>query len=513
MKSKVLFIYPTQFRITGLPIGLASLSAVLKEHGHSVKIFDTAFYGSETEKSQTILRTERLESKEVKDEDTFTPLNTTLLEKDLIHYIHEYKPDLIGFSILETLYGMSLDLSRLIKKEYPDIPIVAGGVFPTLSPDLVIGEDSFDLLCLGEGETSILQLCDRLAEKKPYTNIEGLWTKTKDTIIKNEPSKLQDLNTLPIPDFTEFDSRLFYKPMQGKMYKMVNIATSRGCPNQCTYCGSPQLKRFYKDHNCGLYYRNLSGKRIIEHIHYQIENHSPDFIYFSTENFLAMKEVDFKIFVEEYAKIKIPFWIQTRIDTITKERIRALKEVGLYWLTLGLEHGNEEFRKKVLKRNYSNQLFIERMDILAELGMGASLNNIIGFPFETRELIFDTIRINRQLYARNPLLESNVCVFTPFRGCELYSVCKENGLLGDAPYTTSQDQDERSVLNFKDDFGDTIVRMVRTFNLYVKLPESYYDDLEIAEESTTEGDRMHEKLLNICHQREQEAQRTLNARK
>jgi radical SAM superfamily enzyme YgiQ (UPF0313 family) len=449
----------------------------------------------------------------VKDEDIFTPLNTTILEDDLIHGIYEYKPNVIGFSILETLYRTSLNLSRLIKKEYPDIPIIAGGVFPTLSPDLVIGEDSFDILCLGEGETSMLQLCDRLAEKKPFSDVGGLWVKTNGSIVKNEPSKLHDLNILPIPDFTEFDPRLFYKPMQGRMYKMVNIATSRGCPNQCTYCGAPQLKRFFRQHNCGLYYRNLTGKRIIEHLHHQIKTHSPDFIYFSTENFLAMKEEDFKIFIEEYSKIKIPFWIQTRIDTITKERIRALKEVGLFWLTLGLEHGNEEFRKKVLKRNYSNQLFIERMDILAELGMGASLNNIIGFPFETRDLIFDTIRINKQLYERNTRLESNVCVFTPFRGCELYDICKENGLLGDAPFTTSQDQDERSVLNFPNDFGDTIARMVRTFNLYVKLPESYYDELKIAEQSTTEGDRTREKLLNICHRLEQESQRTLNVQK
>ncbi|MFA4850524.1 MAG: radical SAM protein [Methanoregula sp.] len=505
MKSKVLFIYPTPFRITGLPLGLASLTAVLKSHGHSVKIFDTAFYGSDTEKSQTVIRNERLESKEVADEEKYMPLNSTRIEDDLEKIILEFKPDLIGFSILENMYEMSLYLARLIKRQNSNIPILAGGVFPTLSPLLVIEAESIDMICVGEGETTLLQLCERLSEKKPFVDIEGLWVKSNEHIIKNTPSKLHDINNLPIPDFEEFDQRLFYKPMQGKIYKMINIATSRGCPNQCSYCGAPQLKKFFKDHNCGLYYRNLNGEKIIEHIQYQVKKHNPEFIYFSTENFLAMKEEDFRTFIKKYEKIRIPFWIQTRIETITKERIQDLINVGLFWVTLGLEHGNEEFRKKVLNRRYSNQMFFERMDILQEMGMGASLNNIIGFPFETRELIFDTIRMNKRLYKKNPRLECNVCIFTPFRGCELYEVCKKNGLLGDEPYTSSQFQGEKSVLKFSDEFAETLAGMVRTFNLYVKLPDSDYDDIKIAEQPTPEGDQMREILLNKCHQLEQQS--------
>lgn len=505
MKSKILFVYLTPLRVTGLPMGLASLTAVLKSHGHSVKIFDTAFYGSEVEKSQTVIRTERLESKDVWDEEKYTPLNSTRIEDDLERTLLEFKPDLIGFSILETMYEMSLNLAKLIKRHNNKIPVLAGGVFPTLSPDLVIQEDCIDMVCVGEGETNLLKLCERLSENKPFTDIEGLWVKSNGIIIKNQPSKLHDINALPIPDFEEFDPRLFYKPMQGKMYKMVNIATSRGCPNQCTYCGAPQLKKFFNNHNCGLYYRNLSGKRIIEHIQYQVKKHNPEFIYFSTENFLAMKEDDFRTFIQQYEKIKIPFWIQTRIETITKERIQALKTVGLYWITLGLEHGNEEFRKKVLKRRYSNQMFFERMGILRDMHMGATLNNIIGFPFETRELIFDTIQMNKRLYEQNPNIECNVCIFTPFRGCELYDICKENGLLGNELYTSSQDQDEKSVLKFSDDFLETLAGIIRTFNLYVKLPERYYNDIKIAEHPTSDGNRIRKMLLNKCQQLEQQS--------
>ncbi|MFA4859285.1 radical SAM protein [Methanoregula sp.] len=489
-------------------MGLASLSAFLKAHGHSVKIFDTAFYGSTEEKSQTIVRTERLMSKPITDEDHYMPVNQTTVEEDLLKTIRKYQPHLIAFSIVEPTYDQSLKLSRFIKKHFNTIPVVAGGVFPTLSPDIVIAEESIDMVCLGEGETILNELCERLAQKSGYTDVTGLWVKKDGVIHKNDPPRLLDINTLPFPDFTEFDPRLFYKPMQGKMYKMINIASSRGCPNQCTFCGAPQLRKFFKQYDCGLYYRHLTAKRLIEHIQYEIKVHNPDFIYFSTENFLSMKEDDFQTFITEYRKIKIPFWIQTRIDTITKERLEALREIGLLWITLGLEHGNEEFRTTILKRKYTNKLFLERMEILRDLGMGATLNNIIGFPFETRELVFDTIRLNRQLYERNPRLESNVCVFTPFRGCDLYTICKENGLLGDEAYTSSQDQDEQSVLKFPKEFADTIAGMVRTFNLYIQLPEKYFEDLKIAETPTEEGDRMRKKLLGICHKLEQEALKT-----
>lgn len=101
----------------------------------------------------------------------------------------------------------------------------------------------------------------------------------------------------------------------------------------------------------------MSMDKVIEQINYQIKKYSPEFIYFSSENFLSINDDEFNQFISQYEKIKIPFWIQTRIETLTRERIAALKRVGLFWLTIGLEHGNEEFRRKVLKRHYSNEVF------------------------------------------------------------------------------------------------------------------------------------------------------------
>ncbi len=494
MKAKILFIYPTPFRITGLPVGLASLIAVLKDEGHSIKVFDTAFYRDSESKSQTEIRAERMISKEVRDEEKYLPENTSDMNDDLITLLRTFKPDLVGFSILEIMYATSLRLAVTIKKECPGIPIIAGGVFPTLSPDIVINEAAIDIICLGEGETSLRNLAARIGEGKSYEDVEGLWVKRGKKILKNHPSALHDINILPFPDFSEFDPRLFFKPMQGKMYKMINIETSRGCVNNCTYCAAPQLRKFFRENRCGTYNRNMAMNKVIEQIHVQIQKYSPEFIYFSSENFLSVSDEEFGQFISAYEKIRLPFWIQTRIETLSRERIDELKRVGMLWLTIGLEHGNEEFRRKVLKRHYSNEKFFEKMNILKEAGIGASVNNVIGFPDETRDLIFDTIRMNKKLYEQNNKLETNVFLFTPYRGCELFSACLEKGLVDDVLYTTSSNMNERSVLNFPEEHQKDLTGLVRTFNLYIRLPESCYDQIKIAESLSEEGDEMLRKL-------------------
>jgi anaerobic magnesium-protoporphyrin IX monomethyl ester cyclase len=498
--KNVLFIYPTLFKVTGLPIGIASMSAVLKKGGFRVKVFDTAFYDLSHKQDGDKIRADRLMSKRIINEDKHWKVKTTDIKQDLINVINEFKPKIIGISMLEPDYEISLTLTRLVKQRFKDIIIVAGGVFPTLSPEIVIKESSIDIVCLGEGETALLELCNRVAAGVDYHDIAGLWIKSSGKIIKNKPGALHDVNALPHPDFTGFDEGFFYKPMQGKLYKMVNIETSRGCPYSCSYCSGPKLKKFFLDNNCGKYYRNMSMEKVFEQLYYQIEKHSPEFIYFSSETFLAMTDKEFKTFIEEYRKIKIPFWFQTRFETLKDEHIRLLKEVGMFWLTLGVEHGDEAFRKRILNRTCTNKAIYNGISILNKYDFGASLNNIMGFPFETRELIFETIKLNKGLYEINKKLEFNIFMFVPYLGSELYSVCKDNGLLPDREYSYSGTLDDETVLNFPEEYKRELKGLIKTFNLYVKLPEKYYPQIKIAEHSDEEGDAMFNRLSRLVEE-------------
>lgn len=504
-RDKILFIYPALFRITGLPIGIASLSAVLKQNGYEVKVFDTAFYDLSGRQDWDKIRADRLMSKRIVNEEQYWGIKTTDAKKDLIELIAEFKPRIIGISISEPNCELGLMLARIIKEKHQDIIIAAGGVFPTLSPDIIIEEKCIDIICLGEGETSFLELCDRVSRGREYCDIDGLWVKRGGKIYKNKPGKLHDINGLPHPDFTIFSEALFYKPMQGRLYKMVNIETSRGCPYNCAYCSSPRLKDFFLARSGSNYYRNMNMGRVIEQIHHQIKKHAPEFIYFSSETFLAMGKKEFDMFIEEYRKIKIPFWFQTRFETITEDRIAALKEVGMFWMTLGVEHGNEEFRKNVLKRTYSNKSILDGVSVLNKCQVGASINNMMGLPLENRELIFETIRLNKKLFEINNKLEFNIFMFVPFRGCELYDLCKQKGLLPDQVYSAGNDLSDESVLNFSKEYKEELRGLMRTFNLYIELPEEYYPQIKTAERFDEKGEEAFRSLSRLVEENRKRA--------
>ena len=354
-----------------------------------------------------------------------------------------------------------------------------------------------DAVCVGEGETAIVELCRRISEGRDIIDVEGLWLNRDGRIHRNKLSDLHPVDEIPMPDYSVLDKRLFYKPMQGRLYKMINIESTRGCPFQCTYCAAPLLRQTFHQHNCGTYFRGMSMEKVIEQIHYQVEKHDPEFIYFSSETFLSMSDEELEMFVEAYDRVRIPFWFQTRLETITEERLRKLKEVGMSWLTIGLEHGNEEFRKKVLKRKYSNNKAVECIKILAKLEIGASLNNIMGFPSETRELILDTITLNRELWRINPRIECNVFMFTPYQGCELYDTCVEQNLIPKESFLNACVASDESVLAFPREWKRELAGLYRTFNLYIKLPDEYHDRIALAEQPTKEGEDAYRELLAL----------------
>ena len=105
--------------------------------------------------------------------------------------------------------------------------------------------------------------------------------------------------------------------------------------------------------------------------------------------------------------------------------IEKLSKVGLHRISFGVEHGNEEFRAKILDRRWKNKDIIEKLKIPHKYGVAFSVNNITGFPTETKKLAFDTIELNRHIEADN----ANIYSFVPFHGTPLRKMCEELGLI------------------------------------------------------------------------------------
>jgi len=492
-RFKVLFIYPNTMMATLIPLGLTQLAGALKENGIDVQLFDTTFYKTE-EQSFEEKRVELLQIKPFDMSKSGVRYKETDIYEDLKNLIIDYEPDLIGITLVEDTVDLGHKLLNSIKDF--DIPVVAGGVHVTLNPEEVVNCNEIDYLCIGEGEGALLDLCHNLAEKKDIRGIKNLWVKCEDEICKNDLRPLVDLDSSPYLDFSIWQEKRLMRPMYGKSYMMLHVEVERGCPFQCAYCAAPALRERYRNNGYNHYYRRKRYQRVIEEIKHYMSLYEVDYIYFNAESFLSFPLDAFEEFAKRYKKeIYLPFWCQTRVENITDKKVKLLSEMGCACMQFGIESGNESLRNKLLQRKHTNKMIVDALKIVEKYAIPFTVNNIIGFPKETRDMVFDTIDINRQINPRT----INCFMFTPYRGTSLHSYCIENGLLLKEA-RTSQSLDGSPMQNLPLT-KEELKGLQRTFPLYCRFPKERFKEIESAEEFTVEGDtnfkRLSEEYRNL----------------
>jgi anaerobic magnesium-protoporphyrin IX monomethyl ester cyclase len=489
---KILFIYPNVMMGSLLPINISLLSACVRRAGFDARLFDTTFYRT-AEKSFDQVKFELLQVKKFSYEEVGVHFKETDLLDDLDRLLDSYRPDLVAITVVQDTLPQVRDMVTRIHHRH--IPTIAGGVHVTLNPDEVLSIDGIDMICVGEGEEALVELCERLDRGEDIRDIRNLWIKTPEGVVKNPMRPVVDLDRLPFIEFDLFEKERIYRPMQGKIYAMLHVEIDRGCPYQCTYCSSPQLTRVYREQARCRYYRQKSVDRIIEEITYLVKKYNPGYIDFNAESFLARPVKDLRRLADRYrTEIGLPFWVQSRPETVTDEKVRILKEMGCKNLQFGIECGNEEFRRRMLKRNYTNEQMLSAFRAVEKHGIEYTVNNIIGFPDETRELIFDTIRFNRLIRPTT----MNVYIFTAYRGTELYHYCVEQGYM--QPDAPSHQPLEGTPLACQPLAYEEIRGLQRTFPLYARFPETDWPRIARAEQFDEEGNRLYDELKREFYQ-------------
>lgn len=189
---RVLLIYPNTMMATLLPLHVSILFACLKQNCFQVKLFDTTCYKTE-EKSFEQRKVELLQIKRFNLEEGGVTLKQSDIFEDLQKMAAEYRPHLIGITFVEDVYPLGISLLKSI--EYLDIPVIAGGVFVNFFAEEMIKESCIDMLCLGEGEKALVELCRAMSEGKDYSKVNNLWVKMPDgTVVKNQMNELTDLS-------------------------------------------------------------------------------------------------------------------------------------------------------------------------------------------------------------------------------------------------------------------------------------------------------------------------------
>ena len=468
-----------------IPAGMSLLSAVLKQHGFEVRLFDTTFYKPPGVETGDEVRARNLQVRKTDLADIGILPEPNPVTEDFRALVLDWRPDVIGFSIIECTYLLSLDLARAITDYRPEVPRVFGGVHATFAAEDLLAKDVCDVVCVGEGEYPMLELCQALREGRDHTRIANLSVKRHGRIHRNPLRSVVDLDALPDQDWEIYDRRRFFKPMGGRIWITGTFEMNRGCPYSCMYCVNYGLNDLYKD--LGGYYRERSIAALIREMTEKKERYGLEFAYLVAESFLTTSRPRLEEFAARYpVEIGLPFWVEARPESITREKIRMLERCGCEGISIGVESGNHEFRKQFMNRNIPNEKIVRAFEILADSKLRVSANNVIGFPTETRELIFETIALNR----RFPHVSGVMCsLYSPYRGTRLRELAEEKGYMDkDA---VAGDYRKETVLRMEHMTQAEVLGLQRTFPLYVKLPEEKWPLIRKAEEMTPEGERIY----------------------
>ena len=513
---KILLVYPND-RMDGLiSVGISVLSAHLKAANHQVQLYDTTYYdtGKKTgdfyreQMGQVIpINLSKFGVKRKK-------ISLNNLQKDFRKKVQEYNPGLIGFSVLEITYDQGLELAKAIKDL--NIPVIFGGIYPTFAPRIVLKENCIDMICEGEGEEMFVELANNLDEGKDITKILNLTIKKDGKIFRS--GKEVTLNDLPTgdniygeltglrrpqthmgktllpPDYSMYEDRRFLKKMGGKVVRTVAMELSRGCPYTCTFCCVPMQQHQHRTAR-DLYakFKNIDNKTIkqkdpyhrekpirafIDQVKDTIEKYRIDFIYFTDESFLSMSKDRFEEFITAYEKIKLPFFIESRVETIRPGYAKALEKINCTGIAMGVESGSLTLRKSLLSRMMPNDIIIKGFKEFEKTKIRISANNIIGFPGESREDIMLTIEINRKINPDSIVVNA----FRPYSGTKLRKICIDKGLIP----KEERAEDNRVYGAFDNGIlkGDELENIRKVFALYVTFPKNRWKEIKEAETNT-----------------------------
>jgi radical SAM superfamily enzyme YgiQ (UPF0313 family) len=439
------------------------LETVLKNGGHETKIFDTSFYRSVVDPSYdniadsgTYQNLKGL-SIPIKEQDPYEDLRKT---------VKEFGPDIVAF----TFYSVNEDIHRMLlgplKVEFPAIKIICGGPAASINPALCLEEDYIDMACCGEGEGVLLELCKRMDIREDYNNISGLWVRDENgNIHNNGVAKLTDLDSLPVQDWDSYDPIQIHGLFEGEAYRMGHVEFTRGCPYNCSYCGSGSIRKSYLEAGMSGYVRHKSPEKFVEECKHLAEKYDLNLFYFVDGTFTAMSSKTLAKLSKLYKEqVGVPFIALVHPSTINDETARLLSEMGCLHVSIGVESGVQEFRKNVLNRNMTDEKIIDAVRCLRKHNIHVSSYNMIGIPGMDREHVFKTIELNRKANPNSTI----VGIFIPFPDAELTKKLVSMGMLNEDAIVTNG---MYPTVKIDDMTDEEINGLFNTFNLYIKFPK------------------------------------------
>ena len=311
------------------------------------------------------------------------PFGDALENKIILKKLTEYKPDIVCCSPFSYQYRWSLAKVSFVKKKFPKIFTLFGGVHVNSVPEVVIKEKVIDGIIIGEAEKIIVEFANNFA-KEDVSNTPSLWYKKGKEIKKNQLAPLEtNLDSLPFPD-----KGLFYLSSPGLKYLSYTAIGSRGCPYACSYCYNSIYQRMYQGQKR---FRQHSPEYVIKELVINKKKYGFSRIEFA-DDVLAVDIPRLKKLMGLYSKkIKLPFGCFFHPNLVKEETVKLLKKGGCTWFKLGVQSANEQYRKKYLHRHETNENILQVAKLCHKHGLQFSFDHILNLPGETKEHLIEAV--------------------------------------------------------------------------------------------------------------------------
>ena len=443
----------------GIRMGLLSIGSVLVQHGYNVKILDGI-------------------------------LGKVDLASEL-NQINPHETLFVGISSMTAQLPSAVKAATIIREKYPSLPIIWGGVHATLFPEETCADSLVDIVVIGEGEYTCLELAAALSGLKELNSIKGIvYKNTEGKTIFTGNKNHRDLDALPFPNYELFNlDDYLYRAIinkenikNRKFGKMLSIHSGMGCPYKCTFCINTTIYRDGKYYTKSPY-RGKSATRLLDEIEIILGKYKVDFIDFVDENFLVDKNRFFKFLdgIEE-RKLKFTWFVGARANYfnpnyLTNDVIARASVLGCVMMGIGAESGSQRVLD-FLKKGITVEQIENAARMLNKHRIVSEFSFMIGLPYETSDDMLKTISFVKKLRKIGPYVGTqSPQLYRPIPGGELFNECVKLGFI--APKNirewTSEKLQASGYLNLdklpwikRDDKTIVIIRYVTTILSTIK---------------------------------------------
>jgi anaerobic magnesium-protoporphyrin IX monomethyl ester cyclase len=388
----LLVVYDNGSYIHWFPQGLAYIAAVLLKNGHQVEIYNQDMHHYP--------------------------------EKHLVEKLNRGTYDVVGVSVIGGYYQYQklLKISAAINEAKNRPFFIIGGHGPSPEPAYFLGKTKADAVVIGEGELTIIELLNALANNISLADVKGIAFRMADKVQINERRDLiKDIDTIPFPAYHLFPLdyyRLFRMPSASNSDFVMTVLSGRGCTFQCNFCYRMDKGFRARRNDC-----------IVEEISLLKRDFGITYITFGDE--LLMSSIERTMSLCEAflkAELNIRWDCNGRLNYAKPEVLKLMKKAGCTFINYGIE-SMDDLVLKNMKKGLTTELIVRGIEATLKYGISPGFNIIFGNIGETKEALNKGVEFllkyddGGQMRTIRPV--------TPYPGSPLYYHAIKKGLLKD----------------------------------------------------------------------------------